>query len=147
MAHYRNFLDAGDAAFNNGLENLVDYVIEKTSGTPPAWSHIPPSAVTALESARANWRTAYQKTFGAHTPVDTEAKNDAHKAATAVTRPFIAQYLMFPPVTNEDRAAGRSHQGHASYAYRRADDAPGHHGYSRNRRVSSEDMVSRRGDA
>jgi hypothetical protein len=54
-------------------------------------------------SARAAWHTAYQKTFGAHTPVETEAKNDARKAATAVVRPFIAQYLMFPPVTNEDR--------------------------------------------
>jgi hypothetical protein len=54
---------------------------------------------------RTDWHTAYQKTIGAHTPVDTEAKNDERKAAAAVTRPFTTQYLMFPPVTNEDRTA------------------------------------------
>jgi hypothetical protein len=105
MAQYRSFLDATDAEFDGGLENLVHYVVEKTGGSPPAWSHIPPAAVDPLVSARTGWHTAYQKTFGAHTPVDTEAKNDERKAAAAVTRPFIAQYLMFPPVTNEDRTA------------------------------------------
>jgi hypothetical protein len=56
-------------------------------------------------SAHDTWHTAFQKTFGPHTSVDTEAKNDARKAAATVVRPFIAQYLMFPPVTNEDRTA------------------------------------------
>ncbi|WP_187150889.1 RQC domain-containing protein, partial [Treponema endosymbiont of Eucomonympha sp.] len=44
-------------------------------------------------------------TLGAHTAVDTEAKNDAHKSAAAFIRPFVAQYLKFAPVTNEDRTA------------------------------------------
>jgi hypothetical protein len=103
MTH--SFLSGGDAEFDSGLTNLVDYVVDKTSGTSPAWTHIPQNAVDSLVSARANWRVAYQKTFGPHTSVDTEAKNDARKAAAAVARPFIAQYLMFPPVTNEDRTA------------------------------------------
>ncbi|MDR0376038.1 MAG: hypothetical protein LBH85_10045 [Treponema sp.] len=109
MPHSSNFTYAGDADFDSGLENLVDYVVAKTSGGSPAWPHVPQSAVASLASARAAWRAAYQKTFGAHTPVDTEAKNDARKAAAAITRPFIAQYLMFPPVSNEDRTAMRLH--------------------------------------
>jgi hypothetical protein len=36
MAQYRSFLDATDAEFDGGLENLVHYVVEKASGTPPA---------------------------------------------------------------------------------------------------------------
>jgi hypothetical protein len=35
------------------------------------------------------------------TPVDTEAKNDAKEEI----RPFVNQYLRFPPVTDEDRTA------------------------------------------
>jgi hypothetical protein len=105
MAHYRSFIEAGDAGFDSGLENLSNYVVGKTSGASPAWPNTPQSAVDALVSAYTQWHVAYQKTFGAHTPVDTKAKNDARKAATAVVRPFIAQYLMFPPVTDEDRAA------------------------------------------
>jgi hypothetical protein len=37
--------------------------------------------------------------------VDTEAKNNAKAAARAAARPFVNQYLRFPPVTNEDRTA------------------------------------------
>jgi hypothetical protein len=104
MIHH-GFFAVGDAEFNRRLENLTNYVVGKTSGTSPDWTNIPKSAVDALVSACTSWQTAYQRTFGAHTSVDTEAKNDARKDATAVARPFIAQYLMFPPVTNEDRTA------------------------------------------
>ncbi|MDR2158468.1 MAG: hypothetical protein LBP23_00195 [Treponema sp.] len=37
--------------------------------------------------------------------MDTKAKNDAKKAAKARIRPFVNQYLRFPPVTDEDRTA------------------------------------------
>ena len=37
--------------------------------------------------------------------METEAKNNAKKAAKKVIRPFVNQYLRFPPVTNEDRTA------------------------------------------
>jgi hypothetical protein len=58
-----------------------------------------------MADAYTAWYTAYSKISGPHTPVDTEAKNDARKAAERVIRPFVKQYLMFPPVTNEDRTA------------------------------------------
>jgi hypothetical protein len=58
-----------------------------------------------MQTAYAAWYTAYAATVGPHTEVDTEAKNDAKKAAVAAIRPFVNQYLRFPPVTNEDRTA------------------------------------------
>jgi hypothetical protein len=71
----------------------------------PAWTHIPQTARTTMADAYAAWYTAYVKTKVPHTPIDTEAKNDAKKAAKAVICPFVNQYLRFPPVIDEDRTA------------------------------------------
>jgi hypothetical protein len=48
--------------------------------------------------------------------VDTEAKDDAKKAAKRAIRAFVNQYLRFPPVTDEDRTAMGipNHDGHPS---------------------------------
>ncbi|MDR1420775.1 MAG: hypothetical protein LBI86_10405 [Treponema sp.] len=74
-----------------------------------AWSFgyakTPKAKSKGLCHAYALWYNAYALTIGPHTPVDTEAKNDAKKAARAAVRPFVNQYLRFPPVTNEDRTA------------------------------------------
>jgi hypothetical protein len=105
MARSSNFTSAGDAEFDSGFENLTDYVSAKTSGSSPDWTHIPKDSIDALTISLSEWRIAYQKISGAHTPIETEAKNDARKASNALIRPFIAQYLMFPPVSNEDRSA------------------------------------------
>jgi hypothetical protein len=35
--------------------------------------------------------------------VDTEAKNNAKKVLKAVVRPFVNQYLRFPPVTDQEQ--------------------------------------------
>ncbi|MDR0629442.1 MAG: hypothetical protein LBG24_07400 [Treponema sp.] len=41
--------------------------------------------------------------------MDTEAKNNAKKAAGKFIRPFVAQFLKFDPITNEDRRAMNLH--------------------------------------
>jgi hypothetical protein len=107
MARKGDYIPSRDADFDGWFENLVKYVTERTGGASPVWTHIPQSAVDELSAAYTAWHTAYEKTLGAHTKVDTEAKNDARKAGTTVIRPFVQQYLMFPPVTNEDRTAMR----------------------------------------
>jgi hypothetical protein len=99
------YIPGKDADFDKWLAFLIVYVGKKCEGSPPAWTHIPPEARSALSDAYAVWKAAYEKTTGPHTPVDTEAKNDAKAAAKAVVQPFVAQYLRFPPVTNEDRTA------------------------------------------
>ncbi|MDR2176625.1 MAG: hypothetical protein LBP20_01105 [Treponema sp.] len=107
MGRNSDYVPSRGADFDGWLENLVNYVTEKTGGSSPVWTHIPQSLVSGLSAAYTTWHAAYEKTLGAHTSVDTEAKSDARKAATAFVRPFVQQYLMFPPVTNEDRTAMR----------------------------------------
>jgi hypothetical protein len=101
MAH--DYVPAADAAFDGWFIFLVQYVTAKcVEGT---WEHSPQAARTGLTNARNNWTTAYTNVKGPHTPVDTKAKNDAKKAAEAIIRPFVNQYLRFLPVTDEDRLA------------------------------------------
>jgi hypothetical protein len=99
------YIPGKDADFDKWLAFLIRYVSEKCGGSPPAWNHIPPEVRSALETAYTAWKAAYEKTIGPHTKVDTEAKNDAKGAVKAVVQPFVAQYLRFSPVTNEDRTA------------------------------------------
>ncbi|MDR2632340.1 MAG: hypothetical protein LBC51_01780, partial [Treponema sp.] len=109
MAHTQDYIPTRDADFDGWFENLKNHVMEKTSGASPAWTHIPAAKATALTGQYTAWHTAYEKTVGPHTSVDTEAKNDAKKAAVEFIRPFVAQFLKFDPVTNEDRTAMNLH--------------------------------------
>ncbi|MDR1419318.1 MAG: hypothetical protein LBI86_03000 [Treponema sp.] len=101
----KDYIPGNDAAFNNWFKFMNQYVNAKCSGQSPEWTHIPEAALTGLQGAYTVWYNAYSVTLSPHTPVDTEAKNDARKAAKAVIRPFVNQYLRYPPVTDEDRTA------------------------------------------
>jgi hypothetical protein len=101
----KDYIPSKDAVFDGWFKFMNQYVAQKCGGSTPAWTHIPQAARTVLTDAYAAWYTAYVNTIGPHTPVDTEAKNDDKKAAKALIRPFVNQYLRFPPVTDEDRTA------------------------------------------
>jgi hypothetical protein len=105
MAHGKDYIPNKDAEFDNFFKFMNQYVAEKCGGQIPDWTHIPVQACQSMADAYTAWYAAYVKTIGPHTPVDTEAKNDAKKAAKAVIRPFVNQYLRFPPVTDQDREA------------------------------------------
>ncbi|MDR2194523.1 MAG: hypothetical protein LBP19_08685 [Treponema sp.] len=107
MSRKQDYIPNRNADFDGWFENLNAYVTAKTAAGE--WTHIPAAKVTGLTGHYNAWHTAYEKTTGPHTPVDTEAKNDARKSAVAFIRPFVAQFLMFDPVTNEDRIAMRLH--------------------------------------
>ncbi|MDR1253251.1 MAG: hypothetical protein LBK62_13995, partial [Treponema sp.] len=69
MAHNKDFVPGADAQFGIWLENLTGYVDAMlAAGT---WTHIPPDKGTVLKQRRADWRTAYGRTRGPHTSVDT----------------------------------------------------------------------------
>jgi hypothetical protein len=101
----RDYIPDKDAAFDNWFRFLNQYVDEKCGGNFPAWTHIPPEARNVMSGLYSTWYTAYEPTLKPHTPVDTAAKNNAKKAAKDAIRPFVNQYLRFPPVSNEDRIA------------------------------------------
>jgi hypothetical protein len=109
MAHTQDYLPSRDSEFDGWFLNLKNYVTTKTTGTPPAWTHIPAEKVTTLTARYDAWHTAIEATVAPNTSVQTEAKNDARKNAEAFVRPFVAQYLKFDPVTNEDRTAMNLH--------------------------------------
>ena len=103
MSHGKDFVPKTDAGFDAWMRNLVDYTVEHTTGTPPAWDHIPPARVTALVTVYRTWHAAYEKTLVPHTPADTSLKNETFTAADKAARVFVKQYLLFPPVTDQDR--------------------------------------------
>lgn len=109
MAHTQDYIPLRFADFDGWFENLINQILEKTGGPNPAWTHIPAEKVTTLTSRYTAWHTAYEKTMGPHTSVDVEAKNNAKKEAVEFIRPFVAQYLKFDPVTDEDRTAMKLH--------------------------------------
>jgi hypothetical protein len=100
-----DYIPHKDAEFDTWFSFMYRYVSQKCAGSPPAWPYIPQAALGSLAELHAAWKTAYSAVIGPHTKVDTEAKNNAKKAAMEGIRPFVNQYLRFPPVTDEDRTA------------------------------------------
>ncbi|MDR0638647.1 MAG: hypothetical protein LBG27_07085 [Spirochaetaceae bacterium] len=100
-----DYVPSRDAAFDMWFNNLVEYVLARVLAGTPARPHIPAAEAEALAASCTAWHTAYVPTQKPHTSVDTEAKNDAKKAALKVIRPFVNRYLRYSPVTDEDRTA------------------------------------------
>ena len=83
MAHTKDCIPGPDG----GPANLTAYMDAKTAGG--AWTHLPAEKVSALKGRGTAWYTAYAKTAGPRTAVDTETKNDARAAAGGFVRLFV----------------------------------------------------------
>jgi hypothetical protein len=105
VATGNSYIPARDAVFDAWFRNLCAYIALMVLGAKAVWTHIPTAAVEELLAALKVWHEAYEKVLKPHSPVETEAKNDARKAAEALIRPFKRRYLDDPPVTDEDRKA------------------------------------------
>jgi hypothetical protein len=105
MPQYHDTVPVKDSEFDPWFLNLKNYVVEKTGGASPAWTHIPAAKVTELTARYDSWHPAFETMAGPHTKVDTEHKQNERRAAEGFLRPFIAQYLKFDPVSDEDRTA------------------------------------------
>jgi hypothetical protein len=109
MSSKRDYIPANDKKFNSWFKNLSQIVVQKTSGSTPAWTHIPASEVTLLTTAYADWYTAYGPTENIHTTVETLVKDEARAAAEKIIRPFVGQWLMWKQVTDAEREAAGLH--------------------------------------
>jgi hypothetical protein len=98
-----DYVPKKDGKFEKFFKFMLDYTTQRV--TQEIWTHIPQPALTKITGAYNTWYTAYAATAGPHTKVDTAAKDNAKDAAIKVIRPFVNQYLRFPPVTDEDRIA------------------------------------------
>jgi hypothetical protein len=103
----KGFIPRPDEQFDMFFKLITQYVATKTAGTTPAWTHIPSTAKTALNTAYENWYTAFANTFKPHSSVETREKNRVRLVSERALRAFINQYLRFPPVTDMDRDAMR----------------------------------------
>jgi hypothetical protein len=101
----RDYIPDRDPEFDIFFHYLVEYVNQKTGGETPQWTHIPVATLMMLRSMLGRWDITYEPTKGPHTPVETEAKNLSKKEAKKTIRPFVNQYLRFPPVSDMDRTA------------------------------------------
>jgi hypothetical protein len=95
MAYTQDFIPARDAEFDGWLANLASYVNTKTSSG--AWTHIPPDKGTALNGHNTDWHTAYTKTLGSHTSVDTEEKNDNGRRRKVLSAPLSSSISSLIP--------------------------------------------------
>jgi hypothetical protein len=102
MAHREDIVPGPDAEFDVWATNLSDLTVLRTSGTPPAWTHIPPAAVTTLTTTQKTWHDAYLVTLKAPTYLDTEAKNLARAAMEPEARSFINEFIRNSSLVNPE---------------------------------------------
>ena len=99
-----DYIPSRDADFDRWFKYLNQYVGQKCGGSTPAWTHIPQAARTALADAYIAWYTAYGVTLNPCTPQEKAEKRRVRKLEERqAVRPFVNQYLRYPPVTDEDR--------------------------------------------
>jgi hypothetical protein len=111
MVRGDDLIPNSDADFDVWAHNLCDLTVQRTSGSPQEWDHIPPAAVATLTTANAVWRTAYAVTLKAHTSIDTEAKNRAKDTLEKAARSFINEYIRNSSrVSPEDKLAVGVHE-------------------------------------
>jgi hypothetical protein len=99
----RDFIPPKDQDFSNWFDNLGTIVMANTIGSNPKWAFIPKSEAELLAAANLAWHDAYDPTLKPHLPSQTLAKTEARKAAEAVIRPFVGQWLMWKQVTDMER--------------------------------------------
>ena len=85
------FIPSSDIEFDAFLRRYCQIVNQKTSGSPPEWTHIPAARVTELNDARTDWSAAWAKLEGPHTAADVLAKSTAKKSLQA----FNNQYVLY----------------------------------------------------
>jgi hypothetical protein len=71
----RGFIPRNDGAFDTFFKLITQYVGTKTSGTSPAWTHIPQARITALNADYSAWYTAFSNTFRPTRPLKPAKKN------------------------------------------------------------------------
>jgi hypothetical protein len=103
MSGNHDYVPKNDREFDAWFKNIARYVTDKTGGTGPEWTHIPPGEVAALNAAYAAWYGDYSPTLGPHTPGDTARKDAARKTANAFVRDFVQRFLAREPVTDPER--------------------------------------------
>jgi hypothetical protein len=95
MARKCHYIPRKDADFDAFFTQYCQYVNEKCTGAPPAWTHVPDARRTELNGACTDWSAAYGKTKRAHTPSDTLAKNLARARDGKILGNFNNEFVRY----------------------------------------------------
>jgi len=107
---YRDYIPTRNADFNRWFINLVEYVDAKMPEQgQQSWTHIPRQDFVRLVQALEDWAVNYAPTLVPSTHPQRVARDEARKRAVAVIRPFVQRFLMYPPVTDTERAEMELH--------------------------------------
>jgi hypothetical protein len=91
----KDWIPRPDPEFDAFFKKYCQMVSQNTSGSSPVWSHIPADRVTELNTAYADWYTAWSKLKQAHTSGDVEAKDEAREEGQDILRAFNSQYILY----------------------------------------------------
>jgi hypothetical protein len=97
----KDWIPDEDAAFDALYKNYCRIVHQKTSDTPPEWTHIPAGRVTDLNDGYAAWYAAWGKIKGAHVQSDIWAKNHAKDEGKHILRVFNNEFIVNSTVVSE----------------------------------------------
>ncbi|MCL2231777.1 MAG: hypothetical protein FWB99_01720 [Treponema sp.] len=91
------------ADFHNWFTKLNEYLVKKTSGSKPAWTHIPQKERDALNVACNEWKAVYEATLHSDSTFVPTKRRNAKKRAEQVIRPFVKRHIHYEEVTDEER--------------------------------------------
>jgi hypothetical protein len=94
MAFKEDWIPRKESDFDGFFKNYCQIVTKNTSGQSPAWTHIPSAAITELNTAYADWYTAWSKLKQPHTSADVLAKDEAEKAGKKALREFNREFIL-----------------------------------------------------
>jgi hypothetical protein len=105
MATRDDYIPSNDAEFDVFFKNIVQYVSDKCSGSPPAWTHSPQAARPELVARYTAWSAAYGPTLKPTcTKPEREELKRVRKIVKKYLRGFVNAYLRYyPDVTDDDR--------------------------------------------
>ena len=100
MSKTREYVPYNLAQYNAFMDNLTKYVVKNMT----KWKTIPTEGFQPVLDAFAAFQDVYLP-LAAHpmNAAQRERIREAQAACTAVLRPFVNQWLRFPPVNNADR--------------------------------------------
>ena len=98
------FIPKNDGDFNLFYKNYCQIVNLRTTGSTPAWTHIPASRITDLNNGYTVWYTAWNAFLADKTAVLRAGKNDAKKAGAIIIQVFTNEFIRYSlAVSDEDR--------------------------------------------
>ena len=98
------YIPHNNTVFNQFFKGITQYVVTKTSGEKPEWTHIPQMHLSYITNVYIKWNDVYDLSLSP--PHSLEITKEIDYARTTTERAlitFINRFLLEQPVTDFDR--------------------------------------------